>query len=328
MPLQKKYTHTGVACNAPTKNTPTRALPATPLQKKHTHTHTLTLKLALLLVWLLGIGIPLLIGYAGFCAFFYFFQHYFFFRPELLPRHFQYKYPFPFDEVNLEMEDGGRINGIHFRVPNSRGVVYYLKGNSKSVKGWGKFARDFISKGYDFFLMDYRGFGKSRGKRTEATLYNDAQTVYKWLTTQYSEDRIIVYGRSLGSGIAARVASWNKPRLLVLDSPYYSFLFHIRRYVFFMPLGWLLRYKIRTDQFVRKVSCPVFILHGNRDRLIPYRQSEMLQKQNPALVHLVNIEGGGHNNLPSFPEYQEWLYDILNEEGLFERVHLPQQVAA
>ena len=106
---------------------------------------------------------------------FYFFQDYFFFRPEILPHTFEYKYPFPFEEVNFEMEDGGQINGLHFRVPNARGVVFYLKGNSRSLKGWGKFARDFVSKGYDFFMIDYRGFGKSHGRRTETTLYNDAQ---------------------------------------------------------------------------------------------------------------------------------------------------------
>ena len=139
-----------------------------------------------------------------------FLQHYFFFRPEILPKSFEYRYPFPFDEVDFEMEDGGSINGLHFKVPNAKGVVFYLKGNSRSIKGWGKFAKDFVSKGYDFFMIDYRGFGKSSGRRTETTLYNDAQTVYKWLSTQYPEEEIIIYGRSLGSGIAARIASWNK----------------------------------------------------------------------------------------------------------------------
>ncbi|MEM1217928.1 MAG: alpha/beta fold hydrolase, partial [Bacteroidota bacterium] len=168
------------------------------------------------LFWIVGV-------YAFLVAVFYFGQDYFFFRPEILPRNFEYRYPFPFEEVDFEMEDGGQINGIHFRVPNAKGVVYYLKGNSKSVKGWGKFARDFVSKGYDFFMVDYRGFGKSLGKRTEATLYNDAQVIYKYLKDQYSEEKIIIYGRSMGSGIAARIASWNHPQMLILDSPYYSF---------------------------------------------------------------------------------------------------------
>ena len=127
---------------------------------------------AYLLAWWpvpLGITVVLLV-YVGLCLLFYFLQDFFFFRPEKLPKNFQYKYPFPFEEVHFEMEDGGTVNGIYFEVPNSLGVVYYLKGNSKSVKGWGKFARDFLGKGYDFFMVDYRGFGKSKGKRSEQIL--------------------------------------------------------------------------------------------------------------------------------------------------------------
>ncbi len=250
---------------------------------------------------------------------FYVLQDYFFFRPEKLPKHFRYRYPFPFEEVNFEMEDGGQVNGIHFKVPNSKGVVFYFKGNSRSIKGWGKFARDFVSKGYDFFMVDYRGFGKSRGRRTESILYNDAQHVYKWLARQYAEERIIIYGRSMGSGIATRIASWNNPRMLILDSPYYSFFHQIYRYGFFLPIRWLLRYHIRTDQFIKKVSCPVFLIHGRKDRLIPFRHSEMLKAAAPRRSLVYAIDEGGHNNLPSFPEYHEILYDILNDEQLYKR---------
>lgn len=252
-------------------------------------------------------------AYLVLCAVFYFFQDFFFFRPEVLPHSFTYQYPFDFEEQTFEMEDGGKINAIHFRVPNSRGVIYYLKGNSRSIKGWGKFAKDFVSNGYDFFMMDYRGFGKSRGKRTEYTLYNDAQTLYKWLSKQYPEEQIVIYGRSMGSGIAARIAAWNHPKMLILDSPYYSFYHQVRRYGFVLPLRWLLRYQIRTDQFFRNIESPVFLIHGDKDRLIPFDHSRQLQNLRPDIAHLLPIEGGGHNNLPDYPEYHQYLYDILND---------------
>lgn len=248
------------------------------------------------------------------CVIFYFTQDFYFFRPEILPSSFQYRYPFPFEEVHFEMEDGGYINGLHFKVPNARGVVYYLKGNSKSVKGWGKFAKDFVSKGYDFFMVDYRGMGKSSGRRTESTLYNDAQHIYRWLEEKYGEERIVLYGRSMGSGVAARIASWNQPKMLILDSPYLSFLYQVRRYGFWLPLRWLLKYKIRTDHFIRKITCPVFILHGKKDRLIPFSQSEALKEEAPGVVNLLPIDEAGHNDLPTFAEYHELLYDILNDE--------------
>ena len=249
--------------------------------------------------------------YIGFCLFFYFFQDVFFFRPEILPSSFQYKYPFPFEEKDFEMEDGGKINGIYFKVPNPRGVVFYLKGNSRSIKGWGKFAKDFVSNGYDFFMMDYRGFGKSEGKRDQVTLFNDAQHVYEWLKEQYSEEEIVVFGRSLGSGIAAKIASWNKPKMLILDSPYFSFYHNIKRFLFFVPLKALLRYDIRTDLYLKKTDCPIYIIHGTKDRLFPINQSEQLKAVFPEKIKLHKIKGGHHNDLPEFPEFFEILYDIL-----------------
>jgi alpha-beta hydrolase superfamily lysophospholipase len=251
--------------------------------------------------------------YVGLCFLFYFGQNLFFFRPERLAKSFQYQYPFPFTEVNFDMEDGGMVNALHFRVPNSKGVVFYIKGNSRSIKGWGKFAKDFVGKGFDFFILDFRGFGKSRGRRTEEILFSDLQHVYQWLADEYSEDRIVLYGRSLGSGLAARVASWNRPRMLIMDCPYYSFLYHISRYAFLLPIRWLLRYQIRTDRFIKKVRCPIHIIGGTKDRLIPYRQCEMLKALVPDKITLHPIVGAGHNNLPDYPEYHDLLYDILHE---------------
>lgn len=186
----------------------------------------------------------------------------------------------------------------------------------------GKFAKDFVGKGFDFFILDYRGFGKSRGKRTEEILYSDLQQVYKWLAESYGEEKIVMYGRSLGSGLATRIASWNRRRLLILDSPYFSFLYDIRRYAFLLPLKLLLKYQIRTDRFIKKVMCPIHIIHGNRDMLIPYKQSEMLKALVPEKIILHTIPGGKHNNLPSYPLYHDLLYDIWYTEAFADELKL------
>jgi pimeloyl-ACP methyl ester carboxylesterase len=200
-------------------------------------------------------------------------------------------------------------------VPSSRGVVFYLKGNSRSLKGWGKFAKDFLGNGYDFLMIDYRGFVKSKGKRSQKRLYNDSQFMYNWLLEQYSEEKIILYGRSLGSGIAARIASWNNPRLLILDSPYFSFYYNARRFLFWTPLKWILRYQIRTDLYLKSVSCNTHIIHGTRDYLIPFKQSKMLNDLHPKIITLIAIEGAHHNNLQEFPAYYHALYDSLDTES-------------
>lgn len=150
----------------------------------------------------------------------YLLQDYMLFKPEKLPKDFQFMYENQeIVEHNLETRDGAVINGLRF-VPKgqSKGVVLYLKGNSKSIKGWGKFAVDFTRHGYNVIMVDYRGFGKSTGKRSQKAIKRDLQEVYDLLKQQLSEKNIIIYGRSLGSGFAAKLASINNPKMLILDA--------------------------------------------------------------------------------------------------------------
>ena len=137
------------------------------------------------------------------------------------------------------------------------------------------------------------------------------QFVYQKLAEQYTEHHILVYGRSLGSGFACKIASENKPRYLILDSPYYNLLKVVGRFLPLLPVKWVLRYHLRTDRWIRHVNCHTYIIHGTRDWLIPIRHSEALQKISPNKITLIRIEGGGHNNLTSFPEYHNFIRDIL-----------------
>jgi pimeloyl-ACP methyl ester carboxylesterase len=241
----------------------------------------------------------------------YFIQDRFIFKPEKLKQDFQFKFDVPFRELFFDVGPDARINGLHFYRTDPLGLVFYLHGNTRSIKGWSKYAKDFYRYGYDVVLADYRGFGKSTGKRSEADLLSDMQFVYQKLAGQYTEHHILVYGRSLGSGFACKIASENKPRYLILDSPYYNFLRVVARFLPLLPLKWVLRYHLRTDKWIRHVNCHTYIIHGTRDWLIPLRHSESLQKINPNKITLIRIEGGGHNNLTSFPEYHNFIRDIL-----------------
>ncbi len=241
----------------------------------------------------------------------YFLQEKFIFKPERLKKDFQYEYDIPFRELNFYIEEGVVINGLHFYREAPKGLILYFHGNSRSIKGWAKYARDFYRYDYDVVLVDYRGFGKSTGERSEKEMLNDMQFVYRELASQVSEHHIIVYGRSLGSGFAAKVASENKPRYLILDSPYYSFRKVVERFIPILPVRLVLRYQLRTDRWIRHVNCHTYIIHGTRDWLIPIKQSRKLQQINPSKITLIAIEGGGHNNLPSFPEYHNFIRDIL-----------------
>ena len=250
-------------------------------------------------------------GYIAVMAIAYLIQERLIFKPEKLKQDFIYKYDVPFTELFFDVEPGVRINGLHFSVKTPLGLVLYFHGNSRSIKGWAKYAKDFSRYNYDVVLVDYRGFGKSTGNRNEHDMLNDMQFVYDTLCKKYPQNHLIVYGRSMGSGFATKIASDNTPRYLILDAPYFSFAKVVKRFLPILPLKFVLRYHLRTDKWLPKVNCHTYIIHGTKDWLIPIRNSEKLQALNPRKITLIKIEGGGHNNLPSFNEYHAILMDIL-----------------
>ncbi|KMQ71874.1 alpha/beta hydrolase [Chryseobacterium koreense] len=247
----------------------------------------------------------------------YFFQHKFFFHAEMLPPDFKFAYDnLKAEEVIVEPEPGAKINYLHFIVDQPKGVVIYLKGNTKSIKGWGKFAIDFTRLGYDVIMMDYRGFGKSTGKRTVEAMKRDCQFIYDLVKKQFSEESIVVYGRSLGSGFAARLAAKNNPRLLILTSPLYSLLRTIHRYLPFMPAKPFLRYNIPTFHYLKNVRCPIKIIHGSDDGLVPLSTAVDLSEINPDLTRLYVILKAGHINIHQFEEYHRVMEEIFNERNV------------
>lgn len=253
--------------------------------------------------------------YFALSIFMYFFQEQLLFKPEKLPSDFKFYYDNQkTEEYNLTTRDGAVINGLHFMVDNPKGVVLYLKGNSKSIKGWGKFAVDFTRNGFDVFMVDYRGFGKSTGRRSHKHIKRDLQLVYDEMKKKVEEKYIILYGRSLGSGFATKLASMNNPRKLILDAPYYSLTKVTARYAPFMPLSVLMKYPMPTYKWIKYVQCPIHIIHGTNDNLIPFKTSVKLSKINPKITRLYTVIGGGHKDLNNFESYHKMLAEILNEK--------------
>jgi pimeloyl-ACP methyl ester carboxylesterase len=250
-------------------------------------------------------------------VFVYYAQEKFLFKPEKLPEDFEFKYPnHKTTEYNLAREEGVNINAIHFSQDNPKGVVLYLKGNSRSIKGWGKYAIDFTRLGFDVVMVDYRGFGKSTGKRTEKGIKEDLQRVYDILKSKVDQKYIVIYGRSMGSGFATKLASTNNPRLLILESPYYSMMKMAKRYIPFMPISIAMRFPIKTYKWIKYVNCPIKIIHGTNDKLVPFKNSIALSKIRQKFCRLYPVIGGGHNNLHTFEEYHRMLEEILTSGEL------------
>ena len=142
-------------------------------------------------IWYIIIGIVVL------SILVYFLQEKFIFKPEKLKQDFQFKYDIPFRELFFDVEPGVRINGLHFYREQPLGLILYFHGNTRSIKGWARYAKDFYRYNYDVVLVDYRGFGKSTGKRSEKEMLDDMQFVYSALAKQYHDHHMIAYGRVL-----------------------------------------------------------------------------------------------------------------------------------
>jgi pimeloyl-ACP methyl ester carboxylesterase len=171
--------------------------------------------------WIIGILVIYFIGGATL----YFLQDKIMFRAEKLPADHKFSFPLPFKEINLAVTADKNLSVIQFTVPDSlcKGVVLYFHGNKKNIERYAPYASIFTRHNYEVWMMDYPGYGKSTGERTEEILYKDALTLYKMARGRFSKDSIILYGKSLGTGIASQLASVRNAKRLILETPYYDF---------------------------------------------------------------------------------------------------------
>jgi uncharacterized protein len=249
-------------------------------------------------------------GYILICAALYTQQERLIFYPEVLAPDFTFTFPGRFEAIALP-SDGAVISALYFKADHPKGVVLYFHGNAGSLRSWGALAATFVERGYDVLLPDYRGYGKSSGHiANEQMLHDDAAVAYRYLLGRYPEEQIVVYGRSIGSGIATYLAKSHRPRMLLLETPYFSLKEIVKQHYPFVP-GALLKYPLRTDLWIGDVGCPVYLFHGTSDDLIPHDASERLAALVRTEHQLIMIVGGGHNDLSNFEQYGQELDRIL-----------------
>lgn len=244
--------------------------------------------------------------YLLFCSALYFFQERLLFYPSPLPQRLVYPFRTRFEEHFIPVP-GARLNAVLFRAEAPKGLVIFFHGNAGNMVMWEPAAGSFVQAGYDTLMVDYRGYGKSDGViQSEAQLLQDGESVYRWALDRYAEDRIVLCGRSIGSGIAAYLTAEHQPKTLILQSAYYSLLDMKRRLYPFVP-NFLLRYPLRTDLWLARVRCPVFLIHGRRDTLIPFDSSERLLAKIPGEKRLFAVDEAGHDDLADYPSYDHAL---------------------
>lgn len=226
------------------------------------------------------------------------------FYPETLPSSFTFQFDEPFEERNFEPKKGILLNSLLFKAENSKGLIIYYHGNAGSIGSWGHRAKDFLAYGYDVLIWDYRGYGKSTGKiKNERTIHADAEFIYDEMIREYEPEKISFVGCSLGTGIAARMASLYPSNFLILVTPYFNFKHTVDHHYRILPTSFVLKYHFNSNEYLAHVNCPIYLIHGTNDETVPYESSLLLKNVNQELINLTSIEGGAHNNLPTYEQY-------------------------
>jgi len=241
----------------------------------------------------------------------YFQQEKFIFFPVKTPSSYTYE-QFPnATELFLEAQDGTILHSLHFTCKNPKGIVLYFHGNAGAIDSWGYGAVDFTKNGYDVLMPDYRSYGKSKGKLNYEAMRSDALVFYNYLAEKYPAQKIIIYGISLGSGIASDLATKVEAQQLILATPYTSISDMAKLSMGFFPIDLLLRYPFSNERHLTKVQYPIHIFHGTKDELIPYHQAVKLAQLFPNQDIMTTIPNGMHNNLSEFKIFQDKLSTLL-----------------
>lgn len=249
--------------------------------------------------------------YLLYVSYIYFNQAEMVFIAHKLPKNYKFEFNQKFEELNIPSFDNKKLNGLLFKTPNPKGLIFFLHGNAGSLDSWGNAAHVYTNLGYDIFILDYRGFGKSEGQiENQEQVFKDISIVYDKVKSDYKNKETIIIGYSIGTGLATYLASIKNPNKLILQAPYYNFLeFSTTRAPYFPDF--LKKFQFETDKYITKVKAPIFIFHGNQDQLISIENSTRLQKLLKPIDAFFELENQGHLGINDNEEFKEKLKVIL-----------------
>jgi fermentation-respiration switch protein FrsA (DUF1100 family) len=204
------------------------------------------------------------------------------------------------EEVMLDTPDGARVIVWHIPPRGDGPVWLYFHGNGGALRYRVDRFRELTAQGEGLVALSYRGYAGSTGRPSEAGLIVDAQTAYEFAVKRYGVDRIVVWGESLGTGVALALAAERPVSRVVLEAPFLSTVSIAAGVYPFVPVRWLMKDQFRSDVRVANVKAPVLILHGDRDDVVPIASGEQLYKLITSPKRFVRLPGGGHENLGSF----------------------------
>lgn len=202
-----------------------------------------------------------------------------------------------FEEINFKTTDGQLLNGWFVPAKAAKVTVLYCHGNAGNMYHRLRKVKFFYEMGVNFFIFDYRGYGKSAGKPTEKGLYKDAQAAYDYLVSRNDVDRnkIIVYGKSLGGPVAANLCLNRQVSALILEGSFASVVLRAQQLYPLLPMRFLITQKYDTMAKVKNLRIPKLIAHGRQDEVISFHHGETLYKSAAEPKQFLPFEGA-HND--------------------------------
>ena len=201
-----------------------------------------------------------------------------------------------YESVSFKTADGVKIYAWYIPAERSRGAILFCHGNAGNISHR-LFFIDLLNRmGMSVLIFDYRGYGWSEGKPTEEGTYRDAEAAWDYLVTEkkFNPGEIVIIGRSMGGSIAARTARDRKPAALIIESAFTS-VPDIGAEVYpYLPVRWLSRYDYNTLEFLKRVSCPVLVIHSPQDEIIPIHHGKRLYEAANPPREFLEIKGS-HN---------------------------------
>lgn len=249
-------------------------------------------------IWkLLLIGVCI---YAVMTAFIYFRQSSLIYYPNLPGRTLEVTpgaIGLAYQDVEFLTEDNINLHGWFIPNESAKGTLLFFHGNAGNISHRLESIKLFHKLGLNVFIIDYRGYGQSKGKVSEKGTYRDAKAAWKYLTETrgISTNEIIIFGRSLGASIATWLASKHTPAALIIESGFSSVPSMAKRLYPFLPVRWLAVFRYDTKEYVKDISCPVLVAHSRNDDIIPFAEGLEIFDAAPEAKQFLEMRGG-HND--------------------------------
>jgi hypothetical protein len=249
---------------------------------------------------LVGVIVVVLFVYVGLAAMLYFSQRSMMYFPETIHTSPAQAGLPEAEEISLTAADGVRLVGWHVPPRDGQPVILYFHGNGGALRYRVERFRKLIGEGLGLVAVEYRGYAGSQGSPSEAGLFADAEAAYAFAAGRYRPEQIVLWGESLGTGVAVYLAAEKPVGRVILEAPFTSAAAVAAGRYWFMPVRLLMKDQFRSDERIAKVAAPVLILHGVNDRVVPYAMGETMFDLAQGKKHIARFLEGGHEDLDQY----------------------------